>query len=133
MTTHGTLSDAPDYLAPDGSQIRLAGEIAGVGSLCEVTLPPGATASPVRHRTVQELWLCVSGQGQVWRAAHDAEGDTIDVRKGVWLTLPLGIRFQFRNTGTGPLRFVAATVPPWPEHNEGAAEEAVPATGPWPT
>jgi mannose-6-phosphate isomerase-like protein (cupin superfamily) len=55
-----------DYLAPDGSEIRLL--IAGsAGSLCHCTLPVGGVCSAVYHKTVEEIWYCISGQGEVWR------------------------------------------------------------------
>jgi len=68
------LSDSPDELAPDGSEIRLLPRLQG-GSLSHCTLPVG-------------------------------------------LTIPVRTRFQFRNTGETPLRFVIVTLPPWPGQDE---------------
>lgn len=46
---------APDAIAPDGSEVRLL--CAGPrGSMALFTLPPGAVARAVVHRTVEELW-----------------------------------------------------------------------------
>lgn len=44
-----------DYLAPDGSEIRLlvSGEH---GGFAHCVLPAGRMSAPVRHRTVEELW-----------------------------------------------------------------------------
>ena len=109
---HGTLSAAHDVLAPDGSEIRLAGRVAGA-SLVECTLPAGAVSAAVRHLTVEEVWLVVGGQGEVWRR-RGAEQTTVPVGPGSWLTIPLGTHFQFRATGREPLRIVIATTPPWP-------------------
>ncbi|HEY3190098.1 MAG TPA: hypothetical protein VGJ70_21580, partial [Solirubrobacteraceae bacterium] len=55
-----------DTLAPDGSEIRVLVAVGG-GSLCHCTLPPGQTSRAVRHRTVEEMWYCVGGRGEVWR------------------------------------------------------------------
>jgi mannose-6-phosphate isomerase-like protein (cupin superfamily) len=121
----GQLSQAPDTLAPDGSEIRLAGRLRG-GSLVECTLAPGRTSAAVRHRTVEELWLCVSGQGQVWRSLAGKETE-VPIEAGSWLTVPLGAHFQFRNTGGAPLKLVIATLPPWP-----GADEAERVADRWP-
>ena len=112
----GRLSTQPDALAPDGSEIRLAGSVRG-GSLVECTLPPGKVSAAVRHRTVEEMWLLVGGAGEVWRKLG-AEESLVAVGPGAWLTIPLGSHFQFRNTGAAPLRFVIAMLPPWPGADE---------------
>lgn len=118
----GTLSPTPDAIAPDGSQIRLAGQVRG-GSMVHCTLPPGQVTQAVRHRTVEELWLVVAGTGEVWRAAEGSPGEVRPVAPGTWLTIPLGTRFQFRNTGPVPLAMVIATIPPWPGADEAVAVE----------
>jgi mannose-6-phosphate isomerase-like protein (cupin superfamily) len=114
-----------DVLAPDGSEIRQLTEVGG-GSMVYCTLPAGRTSRAVRHRTVEELWLCVAGRGQVWRRGAAREEIT-DVEAGVALSIPLGVTFQFRALGAEPLELVIATLPPWP-----GADEAVPvADGRW--
>src|SRR5262245_33571130 len=56
-----------DYLAPDVSEIRLL--VAGnTGSLCHCTLPERGISSAVYHKTVEEIWYCISGQGEVCSA-----------------------------------------------------------------
>jgi len=121
------LAAAPVVLAPDGSAIRELVQVTG-GSLVHCTLPPGQVTQAVRHRTVEEVWFCVAGSGQVWRAAQrDAQADEIvDLAPGVALSLPCGVAFQFRSSGPGPLELVIATMPPWP----GDAE-AMPVDGVW--
>jgi len=37
---------------------------------------------------------------------------------GVCVSVPPGVRFQFRNSGAGPLEFVIATMPRWPGYHE---------------
>jgi mannose-6-phosphate isomerase-like protein (cupin superfamily) len=120
----GTLSPHHDLLAPDGSEIRLAGGVAGA-SMVECTLPPGRVSLAVRHRTVEELWLVTAGEGEVWRCEGTSESVT-RVAAGSWLTIPLGTCFQFRTLGTIPLSIVIATTPPWPGETE--AERVA---GPW--
>jgi len=118
---HGTLSAAHDGLAPDRSEIRLAGHVAGA-SLVECTLPAGGVSAAVRHRTVEEVWLVVGGQCEVWRR-RGAEQTTVPVGPGSWLTIPVGTHFQFRATGREPLRIVIATAPPWPGPEEAVRVE----------
>ena len=118
-----------DYtvLAPDGSEIRELVQTSG-GSMVHCTLPPGAVSSPVAHRTVEEAWHFISGRGRVWRKSGDSETVT-DVGPGVSLTIETGTRFQFRNDSPDePLRFIIATMPPWP-----GPDEAYPVQGRWPT
>ncbi len=110
-----------DAIAPDGSEIRLLGQVAG-GSFVHCTLPPGQTSLAVRHQTVDEIWFFLEGQGQVWRQ-QDAPAEPVEVRPGMCLTVPLGTRFQFRNTGETPLTFVIATMPPWPGEGEAVRVE----------
>jgi mannose-6-phosphate isomerase-like protein (cupin superfamily) len=114
-----------DCLAPDGSQIRLlaAGER---GSCVHCTLPPGAVSLAVRHRSVEEIWYFVHGQGEVWRKLDGTE-ETVEVSQGVCVTIPSGAHFQFRNTADTPLEFVLTTMPPWP-----GDQEAVRVADHWP-
>ena len=111
-----------DLLAPDGSEIRLLHSLAGA-SVVHCALPVGAVSIPVRHRTVEEVWYFLAGEGQVWRKQSEREL-VMDVRPGVSLTIPLGTAFQFRNTGAVPLEFIIATTPPWPGEDEAVALDA---------
>jgi mannose-6-phosphate isomerase-like protein (cupin superfamily) len=110
-----------DYLAPDGSEIRLLLSFPR-GGLAHCTLPPGATSAAVRHRTVDELWYFLEGRGEVWIEAQEP----VAVEPGRCVAIEVGSAFQFRNTGEEPLRFLIATVPEWP-----GPEEAEPAEGRW--
>src|SRR5262245_23523906 len=113
-----------DYLAPDGSEIRLL-SVGERGSLAHCTLPAGQVSSPVKHRTVEEIWYCLSGEGEVWRSSGDCN-DVVPFHAGTSLTIATGTSFQFRNPGTNPLTFVITTMPPWP-----GSSEAVPVEGYW--
>ena len=103
-------------LAPDTSEIRL---LVGTtrGSLAHGTLPPGRVSLAIAHRTVEEVWYVTAGRGQVWRKQDDREL-VVDVEPGTALTIPIGAHFQFRATGSEPLRFVMCTMPPWPGEQE---------------
>ena len=53
------------YLAPDNSEIRLLPTF-NSGGLCHCTLPANSISNPVKHKTVDEIWYCISGQGIIW-------------------------------------------------------------------
>ena len=103
-------------LAPDGSEIRELVAVNG-GSMVHCTLPSGAASMAVAHKTVEEMWYFIEGRGQVWRKSDSAES-VVDVEPGMSLSIGVGTRFQFRNTGDGDLRFVIVTMPPWPGEQE---------------
>ena len=116
---------APDAVAPDGSNVRVLLRLDG-GSMAHFELPAGQTSRPVAHRTVEEIWLFLSGRGEMWRS-QDGQPDTIvAVEPGVAVSIPVGTRFQFRSFGDAPLGAVGVTMPPWP-----GDDEAVPVQGRW--
>ncbi len=121
-------ADRPDATAPDGSEIRLLADgrhAASRSSMVEVTLPAGQVSRPVHHRTVEEIWYILEGEGQVWRCPPNVAPAFISplpVSPGDSLVIPTGWRFQFAAGPDGPLRFLCHTTPPWP-----GEDEAVPA------
>lgn len=121
-TTHA--AEAPVVTAPDGSEVRILCGGAR-GGMALFTLPAGAVARAVVHRTVEELWYFTAGRGRMWRRLGDRE-EIVDVAAGVSINIPLGARFQFRCDGQEPLVAVGVTMPPWPGN-----DEAQPAEGPW--
>ena len=114
----------PDVLAPDGSEVYLGLECQR-GGLSVFVLPAGKVSKAIRHKTIEEVWFFIQGEGEIWRRSEEAEV-ICRVGPGVFLTIPTGTAFQFRALGDRPLRFAIATMPPWP-----GADEAVPAEGPW--
>ncbi len=113
-----------DAVAPDGSDVRILLGLKG-GGMAHFSLGPGQTSRAVTHRTVEEIWFIVSGQGEMWRK-QGADEQVVDVYPGVCLSIPLGTSFQFRCTGQDPLEAIGITMPPWP-----GEEEAVLLEGPW--
>jgi len=111
-----SLGAAADAIAPDGCEVRLL-VATSRGSMAHFTLGAGEVSRAVAHRTVEEVWYFLSGQGRMWR--HFAGRDEIaEVAAGVSLSIPLGTRFQLRNDGDRPLAAVAVTMPPWPGEDE---------------
>lgn len=116
------LDEEYDYLAPDGSEIRLLPEVGG-GGLSHCTLPVGASSQAVSHKTVDEVWYFFSGQGQLWRKCSDRYHSVLDVEPGISVTTPCTTAFQFRSTGDEPLCILIATLPRWPGHQESTEVE----------
>lgn len=81
------------------------------------TLPPHEISVAVCHKTVEEVWYFIEGQGEVWRKQGKRE-EVVEVNNGVCITIPTGTHFQFRNTGSEPLKFLITTMPPWSGENE---------------
>jgi mannose-6-phosphate isomerase-like protein (cupin superfamily) len=53
----------------------------------------------------------------MWRKLGEAE-ETVELRAGVSIAIPVGASFQFRNDGVEPLDCVGVTMPPWPGMDE---------------
>jgi mannose-6-phosphate isomerase-like protein (cupin superfamily) len=119
-----TLPRDCDVIAPDGSEVRVLAAT-GRGSSAHFLLQAGQTAAAVRHRTVEEIWYVLSGEGEIWRS-DGAESEVMRLGAGVCLTIPVGTAFQFRCTGEEPLAVFGVTTPPWP-----GASEAELVEGPW--
>jgi mannose-6-phosphate isomerase-like protein (cupin superfamily) len=113
-----------DAVAPDGSDVRVLLQVHG-GGLAHFELAAGRTSVAVRHRSVEEIWYFLSGNGEMWRKAADDE-EVVPVAAAVCITIPLGTSFQFRASDAEPLRAIGVTIPPWP-----GAGEAVVVSGPW--
>jgi len=112
------LADAPMVKAPDGGDVRILLALAG-GSMATFELDPGLTSKPVTHRTVEEVWYCIAGEGEIWRKSDATEEEeTVALRPGIAISLPLGTRFQFRAIGPAPLEVIITTLPPWPGEGE---------------
>ena len=119
------LGRAADVIAPDGCEVRILATTSR-GSMAHFTLGPGEVSRAVAHRTVEEVWYFVSGQGRMWRRLEQHE-EIVEVAPGVSLSIPLGTCFQLRNDGDRPLAAVAVTMPPWP-----GEDEAYSVDGKWP-
>ena len=124
FATKATPGD-PDVVAPDGSDVRVLLGLAG-GTVAHFQLAPGETSVAVRHRTVEEIWYFLAGEGEMWRRQDDRE-QVVAVHPGICITIPLGTDFQFRSAGNRALEAVGVTMPPWP-----GSGEATPVSGPWP-
>jgi mannose-6-phosphate isomerase-like protein (cupin superfamily) len=85
--------------------------------MIHVELSAGQTSIAVRHRTVEEIWYFLHGQGELWRRNNGIE-EVVHVEPGVCITLPIGTAFQLRSIGDETLAAIAVTMPPWPGPGE---------------
>ena len=118
------LPEERTLVAPDGSDVRV---LLGLhaGGMAHFELAAGAISSAVVHRTVEEVWVVLSGRGEMWRKLGERE-ETVSLEPGTCLTIPSGTHFQFRAARTESLAAVAVTMPPWPGEGEALRVE-----GPW--
>ena len=116
------LPDQPNVTAPDGSAVRILLKLE-CGSMSHFHLEAGRTSKAIVHRTVEEIWYCVDGDGQMWRKTEEEESVTA-IRPGTCLTIPVGTHFQFRARNDG-LSFVAVTMPPWPGDDDAVFVDGV--------
>ena len=117
--------DAPDAVAPDGSDVRVLLRL-GRGSMAHFELGAGRISRAVAHRAVDEIWYILAGQGQMWRRQAERQ-ETVPLCPGTCVSIPAGTHFQFRSASDGPLAAVGVTMPPWPGDNE-----AYEVSGAWP-
>ena len=113
------LSESLDETAPDGSEVRLLFRRPGA-SMAHFRLGVGKISSAVVHRSVEELWYIVSGQGEMWRE-DTGEESIVLLQRGVGLSIPPGVAFQFKTVGDEPLEAIAVTMPPWPGAGEASS------------
>jgi mannose-6-phosphate isomerase-like protein (cupin superfamily) len=106
-------------VASDGSDVRVLLRLKG-GGMAHFELAPGQTSTAVTHRTIEEIWVFVSGRGEMWRRQGERE-EIVPVEPGVCLTIPSGTDFQFRSFGDTALGAFGVTMPPWPGEGEATA------------
>lgn len=111
-------------VAPDGSDVRVLLGLAG-GGMAHFELPAGKVSRAVTHLTVEEIWLVLSGHGEMWRRQGERE-EIVVLEPGVCLTIPVGAHFQFRSSSAEAVSAVGVTMPPWPGESE-----AIAVSGPW--
>lgn len=101
--------------------------------MAHFSLASRQTSVAIAHRTIEEMWFFVGGQGEMWRRTEGADDETvITVATGEAITIPSSTHFQFRSSGSEPLAAVGATVPAWPGVGDLSGRgEAYLVPGPW--
>jgi mannose-6-phosphate isomerase-like protein (cupin superfamily) len=117
------LDDLDSFITLDGSQIR---ELAGPSwtparnqSLAEATVPVGEATTAHYHRTTEELYYIVSGEGRM-RVAEEER----DVRRGDCIVIPPGAEHKLTNTGGEPLVLLCCCAPAYSDEDTVLTESA---------
>ncbi len=117
-------SGQPIETAPDGSSVEPLVR-SDTGSMAHFTLNARDISVAVSHKTVDELWFFLSGEGEMWLRQGELE-EIIPLLPDVSISIPASTHFQFRNTTDEPLTAVGVTIPPWPGDDEAETVD-----GPW--
>ena len=82
------------------------------GGCAHCILPTGKTSLAVKHKTVDEIWYILSGEGEMWQKSNKAQ-DLVELKEGRWINYtPTLNHFQFRNKGAESLCIFIVTMPP---------------------
>ena len=87
------------------------------GAMALFELQAGEVSRAIRHRSVSEIRLVLSGRGLMWRQEDERE-EIVALEEGACVSIPVGTAFQFRSSADAPLRVAAVTMPPWPGEDE---------------
>jgi len=103
------------FVAPDGSEVRelaRSPDTARNQSLAEATVPPGAETTEHFHRTSEEIYYFVAGEGRM------RLGDEVGtVRSGEAVVIPPGTRHKLWNTGPESLVLLCCCSPPYSDED----------------
>jgi mannose-6-phosphate isomerase-like protein (cupin superfamily) len=100
------------FITADGSSIReLVGLPSGNAvnqSVAEATVPVGGETVEHYHRTTEEVYLFVGGEGRMRLGDDEA-----DVRAWDTVVIPPGVKHKLWNTGPEPLVLLCCCAPPY--------------------
>ncbi len=113
-----TLSAHPDARSPAGADIRYLLD-GSTGNMIHSTVPPHQVNRATVHATVSEFWYVLEGRGEIWRDDGVESCVTVLV-PGTAVDIPVGTKFQYRNTSEDELKFICIAMPPWPGDSEAS-------------
>lgn len=103
-------NDVPAFITKDRSEIREimapANSCIERQSLAEAIVYPGDTTATHIHKTVEEIYYILDGEGIMWQ-----DGKERSVRPGDAIANPPGVPHRITNTGDSPLVFLCICVP----------------------
>jgi mannose-6-phosphate isomerase-like protein (cupin superfamily) len=112
------LEDREPFITADGSSIReLAGPPSGNAanqSLAEATVPPGGETLEHFHRTSEEIYLFLAGEGFMRLAGVEGA-----VRAGDCVVIAPGLRHKLLNPGPDPLVLLCCCAPAYSDEDTG--------------
>lgn len=104
-------NDLEPIVPPDGSEVRELARPPGTArnqSLAEAIVPPGGETTEHFHRTSEEIYYFVSGEGRM-RLGEEEDA----VEQGDAVVIPPGTRHKLWNPGTEPLVLLCCSSPPY--------------------
>jgi mannose-6-phosphate isomerase-like protein (cupin superfamily) len=117
-----SLPSAFDERAPDGTEVRklLRTDRA---SMAHFRLDAGERSHAIAHRSVEELWYVLAGEGQLW-LSDGASNDVLSLKAGCAVVVAVGASFQLR-AGREALEILGVTSPAWSGDEEVARVEGL--------
>ena len=86
-------NDQPDSIAPDGSEVRLLTRTER-GSQAQFRLRAGRQSKAVKHLTVDEFWVVVSGTGVMAMTKGNTRIVGAQLHPGTAIAIPVGTTFN---------------------------------------
>lgn len=119
-----TLSQCPDYVAPDLAVAKefMSPRVSGLEnlSIAQITIPPGVTVKKHYHLQSEEVYQIVSGQGWMY-----LDGDEQLMQSGQAVSIKVGQWHSIRNQEKEPLVMIVTCAPAWTVEDQ-VFEEDVP-------
>lgn len=107
-----TISECPDYVAPDNAVARefMSPRVSGLKnvSIAEITIPPGVSVEKHHHLKSEEIYHVVSGIGIMYLDGEESElspGQAVSIKVGQWHSI--------RNDRESPLVMIVTCAPAW--------------------
>ena len=104
------------FVSLDGSEIReWAGRVSAPAqnqSLAEAILPLAGATTEHYHRTSEELYLIIAGEGRLI-----IDGEERAVGEGDCALIPPGARHKLHNEGDAPLRVLCVCAPAYSDED----------------
>lgn len=117
------LPETPDAKSPAGADICFMMD-GDTGNMIHSTVPPNQTNRATVHSTVSEFWYVLDGEGEIWRDSG-TDSSVTPLVEGTAIDIPVGTKFQYRNSGSRDLKFICIAMPPWPGESEATDVEGV--------
>ncbi|MEM7254845.1 MAG: cupin domain-containing protein [Pseudomonadota bacterium] len=112
MVQLNRVNESKSVTAPDGLTVRPRGRVGGC-SVATFELDTGHTGRAIVHPRLEEIWLVLEGEIEIWSRAEDGQESVDQARPGDCICIPARTAFQVRNVGAIRLRVAAATSPSW--------------------
>jgi mannose-6-phosphate isomerase-like protein (cupin superfamily) len=95
------------FVTKDGSTIRELHHTS-VQSLAEATLEVEQATERHYHRSAEEIYFVLKGQGKM-----EVDGETSFLKQGDSVLIPAGAWHELENNGTSELRILCMCAPPY--------------------